>query len=529
MKRKSYAAFEQLHFKRFNVNNNNIDNYKMLTQELDPEIIQLIKVKNNEKKELNQAADLVRDYVSELKEEMKKINIKENKLNEFSFNPKIKKNLKESSGYKINENSSLNNNPIKKKRFSEFQGKSKLELPEYFSQSKPRFSNYLDYSNLKITENLCKSKPRLSEYLDHSKKRFSEYNVKSKPRLSEYLDNSKKRFSEYHVKSKPRFSEYSNQSKKRFSEYNVKSQPRFSEYLDHSKDDDFSEDLEHCQYSFQDTLQKTKTRLNENLMKNEKKKIMDENIKKKSSLRKVNKKRISMYKDNFYIKKFNSLKTSDNNNKSLDLEDNSLHASSSVKIDNNIENNLIKKSKDVPDLLINNKKNILSKTNSPIQIKRDTSIKFFNNSIKNNYQTQFSIKSSSPSPFNNIKRLHRQKTSHSKNDSENDSLMNKSVLSNKTILMLNDIKKELKYSLIGEKFVNVKKKKVFFLDDITNFSIKPVNSIKEETDNDQLETRYRNLQKKGYVYDSFDDEENFDEEFNTFYINPDSKFLQYFD
>ena len=45
MKRKSYAAFEQLHFNRFNANNNNIDNYKMLTQELDPEIIQLIKVK----------------------------------------------------------------------------------------------------------------------------------------------------------------------------------------------------------------------------------------------------------------------------------------------------------------------------------------------------------------------------------------------------------------------------------------------------------------------------------------------------
>ena len=199
-------------------------------------------------------------------------------------------------------------------------------------------------------------------------------------------------------------------------------------------------------------------------MKFEKKKnYLDRNIKKKSSLRNFNRKRISMYKDKFYIKKFNSLKTAENNNKSMDFEDNSLNLSSSVKTYNNTENNLIKKSKKVQGLIINNKNNIHSKTNSPMEIKRDTSIKYFNNSIKNNYQKQFSIKSSSPSPFNNIKRLHRQKTSHSKNDSENDSWINKTVLSNKTILMLNDIKKELKYSFIGEKIVNVKKKKVFFL------------------------------------------------------------------
>ena len=499
MKRKSYAAFEQLHFNRLNINYNNIDNYKMLTQELDPEIIQLIKVKNNEKKELNQAADLVRDYVSELKEEMKsKINIKDNKLNEFSFSPTIKKNIKENSRYKINENYSQNNNSIKKKRYSEFQSKSQLELPKYFSQSKPRFSHYLDRSILKITENLSKSKQRFSEYLDQSK--FSDFYIKSKPRSSAYLDHSKGGFSE--------------------------SKPRSSAYLDHSKGG-FSEYLVHSQFSFQDNLKKTNS---DNLMKIEKKiNYLDRNIKKKSSLRNFNRKRISMYKDKFYIKKFNSLKTAENYNKSFVFEDNSLNLSSSVKIDNNTENSLIKKSKKVQDLIINNKNNIHSKTNSPMEIKRDTSIKYFNTSIKNNYQKQFSIKSSSPSPFNNIKRLYRQKTSHSKNDSENDSWINKTVLSNKTILMLNDIKKELKHSFIGEKFVNVKKKKVFFLDDITNFPLEPINSIKEETDNDQIETRYRNLQKKGYVYDSFDDEENFDEEINLFYINPDSKYILFFD
>ena len=37
--------------------------------------------------------------------------------------------------------------------------------------------------------------------------------------------------------------------------------------------------------------------------------------------------------------------------------------------------------------------------------------------------------------------------------------------------------------------------------------------------------RYRILTRKGYVYDSFDDEENFDEKENTFYIEPDSSIV----
>ena len=57
-------------------NNNNINIEKniqisMLTNELDPEIIELIKKKDNEKNELSYAANFVKDYVIELKNEMK--------------------------------------------------------------------------------------------------------------------------------------------------------------------------------------------------------------------------------------------------------------------------------------------------------------------------------------------------------------------------------------------------------------------------------------------------------------------------
>ncbi len=57
-------------------NNNNINIEKnrqisLLTNELDPEIIELIKKKDNEKNELSFAANLVKDYVIELKNEMK--------------------------------------------------------------------------------------------------------------------------------------------------------------------------------------------------------------------------------------------------------------------------------------------------------------------------------------------------------------------------------------------------------------------------------------------------------------------------
>ena len=62
-----------------------------------------------------------------------------------------------------------------------------------------------------------------------------------------------------------------------------------------------------------------------------------------------------------FILKNSSLKTSNNTYKSIGLEDNSLHLSSSIKNENNIENNVIKKSKKVQDLIVNNENNIIVK------------------------------------------------------------------------------------------------------------------------------------------------------------------------
>ena len=72
-----------------------------------------------------------------------------------------------------------------------------------------------------------------------------------------------------------------------------------------------------------------------------KKNYLDGNIKKKSSLRNFTGKRFSIYKDKFYIKKFNFLKTSNNRYKSMGLEDNSLNLSSSIKNENSIENKIL--------------------------------------------------------------------------------------------------------------------------------------------------------------------------------------------
>ena len=76
-------------------NNNNINIEKniqisMLKNELDPEIIELIKKKDNEKNELSYAANFVKDYVIELKNEMKdKYDDDENEpllsLNKFDY------------------------------------------------------------------------------------------------------------------------------------------------------------------------------------------------------------------------------------------------------------------------------------------------------------------------------------------------------------------------------------------------------------------------------------------------------------
>ncbi len=243
----------------------------------------------------------------------------------------------------------------------------------------------------------------------------------------------------------------------------------------------------------------------------ENKQINEDYIKKNSSYVINNRYKFSIHYDdsNFDKKNINEIKKLQSfqkqNHNYLNLDDNYNHL---ISLKNSFKNNIRNYN--------NEKKNFSfihpSKSLLP-------SKKFFHKNELN--KCSKSSKSIQRIKFNHsLKRINK--------ELENDS-SNKSILSNNNILMLNDIKKELKSSFIGDKILNIKKKKVYFLDDITNFPLEPINSIKEETDTHQLETRYRNLQKKGYVYDSFDDEEILEEQINLFYINPDSKYILFFD
>ena len=136
--------------------------------------------------------------------------------------------------------------------------------------------------------------------------------------------------------------------------------------------------------------------------------------------------------------------------------------------------------------------------------------------------------------FNNKKTF---KSSHSKydlkinddldydSDKNNQKLIEQTGISNENLLKLNDLKKEIKNSFIGERpliFHNVSKK----------FMIEDYNEIKNKEDDKDIifiEQRYRNLQKKGFVYDSFDDDEIFEDQMNVFYLNPDSIYVIFLD
>ena len=123
----------------------------------------------------------------------------------------------------------------------------------------------------------------------------------------------------------------------------------------------------------------------------------------------------------------------------------------------------------------------------------------------------------------------------SSDDDGNTSLIHKSGISSTNILKLKELKNEIKSSFIGEQIKpnKIKETKNYLIDDIIeNNSIQDLETQKYEEDNydiDYIEQRYRILQKKGYVYDSLDDEENIDEEKFSFFIRPESPFIIFFD
>ena len=115
------------------IDTNNIESLKMLTGELDGEDLDLLRQKYNEKKELSEAANFVKDYVNELKEGMKDNYNEDNfeYLNNHMINPKYKKNIRSEMRLKpyiekvfVNEYKSENNYNLFSKR-SKHSNKSK--------------------------------------------------------------------------------------------------------------------------------------------------------------------------------------------------------------------------------------------------------------------------------------------------------------------------------------------------------------------------------------------------------------------
>ena len=117
-------------------------------------------------------------------------------------------------------------------------------------------------------------------------------------------------------------------------------------------------------------------------------------------------------------------------------------------------------------------------------------------------------------------------------DDENSSLFEMTKISNKEILELNELSNDLKKSLIlTPKNAKDILKKTFIGESVELFkklSLSNLNASENENESDKeipkedLE-KYRELQKKGLVYDSLD--EYNDQDIGTFFINPNSKYL----
>ena len=135
------------------IDKDNIESLKMLTGELDGEDLDLIRQKYNEKKELSEAANFVKDYVNELKEGMKDNYNEDNFefLNSHMINQKYKKNIKSDMRLKpyiekvfINEYKNDNN-------YNLFSKRSKHSKKSKKSKHSDNFSSDENYYNKRKT------------------------------------------------------------------------------------------------------------------------------------------------------------------------------------------------------------------------------------------------------------------------------------------------------------------------------------------------------------------------------------------
>ena len=172
-------------------------------------------------------------------------------------------------------------------------------------------------------------------------------------------------------------------------------------------------------------------------------------------------------------------------------------------------------------------------------------VEFHNSNIINNKRLSIGSSTSSRISYNKLKSFKSLGTAkHSFilddfsliTDDDNVSLIHQSQITCDNILKLKDLKKEIKNSFIGRdiKISRLNEGKNYLYDDLINNAKKgnetQNSEDEEEADITYKEQRYRNLQRKGYVYDSFDDEENYEEEkMNSFFIIPESRIVIFFD
>ena len=108
------------------------------------------------------------------------------------------------------------------------------------------------------------------------------------------------------------------------------------------------------------------------------------------------------------------------------------------------------------------------------------------------------------------------------NNETNNDFIKLTNMSNKDIIELNELKNELKNSIIGNSVVLGLDFPKIFLDDEN----KEKNNILIAK---EIKEKHRILTRKGYVYDSFDDEENIDEIISFNYINPNAFIIKFID
>ena len=429
MKKTSTLIEERNKILLLNLEKENIEELKRLSNELDTEEIALIKERYNEKKKLDQTEILVKDYLNELKKELK-LNFDEDNLKERRISigpPKIKNQL-------------LGLNYLKFGKKQIYENKQKVEYNNNLLFKDNSGYNSKRSKQSKSSDKKSRNSISKGSIRKYHRKNTIEYSLKKKLNVSfEDNSNSKDILKRSSIKSYNLYlnnNDISHKNSKKLFHIKINNQE-----IKRARSDYFSFHL--ASALKRRTLEQKKKRFELPFSDNEK-------------------------------KEFNDYEEDDESYKRI---------------------NKYNMSKTMGPLISNDDCNccVSKKTFKTSHVNFDWSDEDLN----------------CDSDFNNRK------------------IIKESGISNDNILKLNDLKKEIKSSFIGEKpskFIDSGKKFIFedLGDDLND-------SNENEKDIIYKEQRYRNLQKKSYVYDSFGDDEVFEDQMNIFYLNPDSKYVIFLD